>query len=129
MFDHVGIHVTDFEAGKTFYRAALAPLGYRLLEENEAGGGRWLVFGADPEAPFFVMACPPGRMVAPVHLAFSAPSATAVDAFHAAGLDAGGTDNGPSGPRPAGHAYYAAYLLDPAGSNVEASFRGRPGRS
>ena len=123
MFDHVGVYVSDYEASKSFYRTTLSALGYELLQENEAGGGRWLVFGVGDPAPFFVVAWSPDRSAQPVHLAFAAPSKSAVDRFHAAGLSAGGSDNGPPGPRPGRSPYYAAYLLDPDGSNVEAGFR------
>ena len=123
MFDHVGVHVSDYEASKGFYSSTLPGLGYELLQENEAGGGRWLVFGVGAPAPFFVVAWSPDRAVQPVHLAFSAPSESAVDRFHAAGLSAGGKDNGQPGPRPGPSPYYAAYLLDPDGFNVEAGFR------
>ncbi len=129
MFDHVGVHVSDFAAGKRFYSAIMSELGFELLQENEAGGGRWLVFGAGPAAPFFVVAWAPDRSVAPVHLAFMASSTSAVDSFHAAGLAAGGRDNGPPGPRAGVTPYYAAYLLDPDGLNVEAGFRGAQGPS
>ena len=124
MFDHVGIHVSDLETSKRFYSAILAELGYELLQENEAGGGRWLVFGTGAVAPFLVVASSPDRAVEPVHLALVAPSPTSVDRFHAAGLAAGGRDHGAPGPRAGASPYYAAYLLDPDGLNVEAGFRG-----
>ena len=124
MFDHVGIHVSDFEASRRFYCAVLPELGYELLQDNEAGGGRWLVVGTGPGAPFFVVAWDPAHRVEPVHLAFVAPSESAVDAFHAAGLASGGADHGAPGPRPGPWPYYAAYLHDPDGLNVEAGFRG-----
>ena len=101
MFDHVGIYASNLERSKVFYEAVLPPLGYELLEDNEAGESRW---------------------------ALSAPSVQAVDSFHAAGLGAGGTDNGTPGPRATPRPYYAAFLLDPDGNNVEAGFRERRGK-
>jgi len=125
MFDHVGLYASNFERSKAFYGAVLPPLGYNLLEDNQAGERRWLVFGAAPPPPFFVVAWFPDRSVQPIHFAFSAPSARAVDSFHAAGLAAGGTDNGAPGPRATPRPHYAAFLLDPDGNNVEAGFRER----
>ncbi|MDJ0790174.1 MAG: VOC family protein [Myxococcota bacterium] len=124
MFDHVGIHVSDLDASKLFYEAALVPLGFTLLQENEVGESRWLVFGTEAGAPFFVVSSAPSRQVAPSHLAFAAPSEDAVRHFHAAGLSAGGRDNGLPGPRAGAGRYFAAYLLDPDGFNIEAGVRG-----
>ncbi len=123
MFDHVGIHVSDLEASKAFYVAALSPLGCRLLAEHGAGGSRWLVFGSGEAEPFFVVASSPDRDAKPIHLAWVAPSEEAVERFHEAGLAAGGADNGAPGPRPARKPYYAAFLHDPDGNNVEAGYR------
>ena len=79
-----------------------------------------LGFGEDGKPYFWVMSR--GRpTVHGAHFAFLAPDRDAVDTFHAAGLAAGGTDNGAPGPRPIYHAsYYAAFVLDPDGNNVEA---------
>ena len=123
MFDHVGIHVADFEAAKAFYGAVLPELGYACLEDNEAGGSRWLVFAAHPDEPFLVVAYSPERAAEPVHLAFVASSREAVDRFHEAGLAAGGSDNGAPGPRRTHYGYYAAFLFDPDGNNIEAGVR------
>ena len=123
MFDHVGIHVRDFEAAKAFYSAVLPELGYSCLEDNEAGGGRWLVFASAPDDPFLVIAWSSERTAEPVHLGLVAPSREAVDGFHRCGLAAGGRDNGAPGPRRAHYAYYAAFLLDPDGNNIEAGIR------
>ncbi len=117
MLDHVGIEVRDFDRSRAFYEMALAPLGLAVVTEpmpQMAG------FGAAGKPEFWVMAR--GRpAVQGVHLAFHAAGRDAVDAFHAAGLTAGGTDNGAPGPRPLYHAaYYAAFVLDPDGNNVEA---------
>ena len=95
-----------------FYRAALAPLGYRVLMEFQGAAG----LGAGmPD--FWLMATE--QSLNPTHVAFSADRAT-VDAFHAAALAAGGTDNGPPGLRADFHPhYYAAFVRDPEGNNVE----------
>jgi catechol 2,3-dioxygenase-like lactoylglutathione lyase family enzyme len=117
MLDHVGLDVGDYEASKAFYEKALAPLGLGLMMEPAPGIGG---FG-DGRQPFFWIAT--GRRAAQsgVHVAFSTDDRGAVDSFHAAALDAGATDNGAPGVREIYHpSYYAAYVLDPDGNNVEA---------
>ncbi len=117
MLDHVGIEVGDFDRSRAFYEMALAPLGLEVVMEPmpRAAG-----FGEAGKPWFWIMAR--GRpVVRGVHLAFAAADRDAVDAFHAAALAAGGTDNGAPGPRPIYHAsYYGAFVLDPDGNNVEA---------
>ncbi len=121
MLDHVGIEVSDFERSKAFYEAALAPLGVTLLIEPMPGAAG---FGGDlgqgPRPYFWVMAR--GRpTVSGAHLSFGASDRETVDAFHAAALAAGGTDNGAPGPRPIYHPrYYGAFVFDPDENNVEA---------
>ena len=117
MLDHLGIDVSDYERSKAFYELALAPLGLRLMMEPVAGVGG---FG-DGRMPFFWIAT--GRRDAQhgVHVAFTADSRATVDAFHAAALDAGASDNGGPGVREIYHPkYYGAFVLDPDGNNVEA---------
>jgi catechol 2,3-dioxygenase-like lactoylglutathione lyase family enzyme len=115
MIDHVGLGVSDLARSRAFYEQALRPLGYRLLIEREASLG----FGRDRKPDFFIHANRP--LSGPVHVAFAGPDHGTVQAFHAAGLGAGGRDNGPPGPRPEYHAsYYGAFVLDPDGNNVEA---------
>lgn len=128
MFDHLGLVFRDLAAARAFYQAVLAPLGVVLAEDYaQPDGAGWLVFSSGvPESPFFVVAG--GRpsfwtddsapSQSPVHLAFRAPSQAAVDGFHAAGLAAGGKDNGAPGVRRG--RYYAAFLIDPEGNNIEA---------
>ncbi|MBY4893115.1 VOC family protein [Rhodobacteraceae bacterium N5(2021)] len=121
MIDHSGLSVSDFEAAKAFYSAALAPLGSRYLftvppehTEGVAVGG----FGQD-RPQFWIHAG--AAQSPPVHFAFTAASRAQVDAFHAAALAAGGTDNGAPGLRPHYHPdYYGAFVLDPDGNNIEA---------
>lgn len=134
MFDHLGIVVTSLDIARPFYSACLEPLGIFCLQDNSISDAEgWLVFGTDAESPFFVIACgAPGFWTdgcvagtSPVHIAFQAPNMAAVDQFHTAGLANGGTDNGAPGPRQSNTTYYAAYLLDPDGNNVEAGHRAR----
>jgi catechol 2,3-dioxygenase-like lactoylglutathione lyase family enzyme len=128
MFDHLGLVFRDLKAAGAFYRPVLATLGIRLMEDHtQPDGTGWLVFSSGaPESPFFVVAA--GRPSywtdaaeaerAPPHVAFRAPSRTAVDAFHAAGLAAGARDNGAPGVRRG--RYYCGFLIDPGGNNIEA---------
>ena len=120
MLDHIGLAVTDLARSRAFYEAALAPLGIAVLEvidENEAGGTA--VMMGDSE-PFFVFADneQPGEGT---HVAFRAASRAQVDGFYAAAMVAGGKDNGAPGIRAHYHPnYYAAFVFDPDGINVEA---------
>src|SRR5262245_14513480 len=115
MIDHVTANVTDFDRSKTFYAQALAPLGYSVRMEFPGAAG----FGAGEGIPDFWIGSDPARGAA--HVAFTAPDRAAVDAFHEAALSAGGQDNGVPGLRPHYHeTYYAAYVHDPDGNNIEA---------
>ncbi|MEA2217233.1 MAG: hypothetical protein QOK19_2794 [Solirubrobacteraceae bacterium] len=117
MLDHTGFNVSDYQRSKAFYEAALAPLGVTLLMEPAVGSGG---FGRD-EIPFFWIHERPPSVQGGLHIAFTAEDRETVDAFHAAGLQAGGTDNGAPGPRPIYHQnYYGAFILDPNGNNIEA---------
>jgi catechol 2,3-dioxygenase-like lactoylglutathione lyase family enzyme len=116
MFDHVGLRVRDFARSVRFYRAALEPLGYRLESHDEPGGSAG--FGK-PGAPQLWLTR--SERSTSAHLALVAPDRAAVRAFHAAAVAAGGTDHGGPGLRPHYHEhYYAAFVLDPDGHNVEA---------
>jgi catechol 2,3-dioxygenase-like lactoylglutathione lyase family enzyme len=117
VFDHVKIGVRDAEASKKFFRTVLATLDIPPLWEGEDGGQYAnLVVSSNAE---------PGG---PIHVAFVARSREEVDAFHRVGVEAGYADNGAPGVREqyssaeAGR-YYAAFLLDPDGNNVEAVLR------
>ena len=121
MIDHIGFPVSDYETSKAFYAKALAPLGYGLVMEvpvNEmdapaAGFG----IGGNPD--FWIGG--EGGVGNPVHVAITARDRAAVDAFYKAAIAAGGEDNGAPGLRPQyGANYYAAFVLDPDGHNIEA---------
>lgn len=121
MIDHTGVAVRNGSVSRAFYEKALAPLGYAVLHEipKELTGGR-VVFGMGvaPKPDFWVAE---GEVLQKVHIAFRAESHAAVKAFYEAALAAGGTDNGPPGPRPHYHEhYYGAFVLDPDGHNIEA---------
>lgn len=114
MIDHVSMRVRDYARSKAFYAEALSPLGYEVVMEFEGVGG----FGVPGKPDFWIAQ---GEPRAPIHVAFASPDRATVDAFHAAALAAGGTDNGAPGLRPNYHEhYYAAYAHDPDGNNVEA---------
>ena len=122
MLDHVAIEVADFDRSSEFYEAALAPLGIAVVMSPRPGqaAGFGSEVGGVLKPYFWIMAR--GRpAVSGAHLAFATDHRDTVDAFHAAALAAGGTDNGAPGPRPLYHpAYYGAFVLDPDGNNVEA---------
>ncbi len=114
LIDHVHLRVSDVEAAKRFYRAVLATLGRASTGESLrhiAFDELW-IDAADEKG------------VSRVHLAFQAPDRDAVARFHAAGLNMGGTDNGKPGERVYHPGYYAAFLHDPDGHNIEAVYHG-----
>lgn len=120
--DHVKLPVSDLDATRAFYSAALAPFGWTLVWDEEPTLGFGAADGGvDAEPVAFQRYDEP---IARTHVAFTALSRAEVDAFHAAALAAGGTDNGPPGDRPYGRAYYAAFVLDPDGHNIEAVYKG-----
>jgi len=116
MYDHIGLKVRDLNTSVRFYTEALAPLGYVLASRDDSGAG----FGplGAPALWLYLTKEPKGTGA---HVAFSAANHAAVKAFHEAGLKAGGRDNGGAGPRTDySPTYYAAFLIDPDGNNVEA---------
>ena len=117
MLDHLGVNVSDYERSRDFYAKALEPLGISLLMEPVPGFGG---FGHDGK-PFFWISGRREPVTTDVHIAFAATDRATVDAFHAAALEAGATDNGEPGVREIYHpTYYGAFVLDPDGNNVEA---------
>ena len=121
---HVGIPVTDIGKSKDFYQRALAPLGMKVTMTIEPGqtksGDTAIGFGTEGEPGFFWIG-DKERVGEGVHVAFDAETCDQVDAFHKAALAAGGKDNGAPGLRPHyGPTYYAAFVLDPDGANIEA---------
>jgi catechol 2,3-dioxygenase-like lactoylglutathione lyase family enzyme len=114
VFDHIGFNVADFQKSKRFYLAALAPLGHRLLAEGEG----WAMIG-DESGRIWIDSH--GPAAGPFHVAVAAKTRAQVRAFHNAAIGAGGRDNGAPGIRANySPAYYAAFVLDPDGHNVEA---------
>ena len=116
--DHVHIRVRDAGASVAFYKTVLEPLGIPPIWEREDGAqlANLVVTDGEPTTS------------GPVHVAFVAESREQVDAFHRAGIEAGHRDNGPPGVREQyssdeGGRYYAAFLLDPDGNNIEAVYR------
>lgn len=116
MIDHVMADVADLDSAKAFYAEALAPLGYSLQMEVE---GIAAGFGTGEGIPDFWISSREERGA--THVAFSAPDRATVDAFHAAALDAGASDNGAPGLRTELHEnYYGAFVHDASGNNIEA---------
>jgi catechol 2,3-dioxygenase-like lactoylglutathione lyase family enzyme len=123
VIDHVGFSVSDYERGKAFYAAALAALGYTMIVEVPASateaGFAAAGFGVGRKPDFWIAG--EGKLERPLHIAIAAPDRAAVDAFHRAALAAAGRDHGAPGLRPQYHQdYYAAFVLDPDGHNIEA---------
>jgi catechol 2,3-dioxygenase-like lactoylglutathione lyase family enzyme len=115
MIDHVTANVSDFGRAKRFYEQTLAPLGYSVQMEFEGAAG----FGTGEGIPDFWIGSSPDRGA--THFALSASDRATVDKFYEAAIAAGGKDNGAPGLRPHYHeTYYAAYVHDPDGNNVEA---------
>jgi hypothetical protein len=118
--DHLDLHASRFADSVRFYEAVLTPLGIPKLHEREGSACFTHVNVVDTQ--------PSTRNL---HLCFYARSKTEVDGFHSAGVEAGFESNGAPGYRDYGPGYYAAYLLDPDGNNVEALYRdvGNPGHA
>jgi catechol 2,3-dioxygenase-like lactoylglutathione lyase family enzyme len=117
MFDHIMLRTQQLDVMTAFYEKALAPLGIKKLMAFESGAG----FGRDKPGLWISASKEPSSSV---HLALSSPDPSAVRAFHVAALAAGATDNGAPGPRGFAPNYYAAFVIDPDGNNIEAASRG-----
>ena len=114
MIEHVSIPVKNFKKAKEFYTKILATVGYKVNMEFEGAAG----FMADGHTSFWIVERPHNEKM---HVAFLSHNRDEVGAFHAAGLQAGGTDNGQPGLRPDySPDYYASFILDPEGNNLEA---------
>ena len=131
MLDHVSIGMRDFAVMRRFYVEVLATVGLRVLDEEAE---RFVDFG-DPRLDgleFSLERPTDGRAASPgngVHIAFTALSPAAVDAFYAAALALGGGSDGAPGPRPLyGPDYYGAFVFDPEGNKIEAVWASRPSR-
>ena len=124
LIDHVQLVVRDLAASRRFYEAVFDVLGIPIggTAEDYFWADELFVSSADSQAA-------QGKLTGRHHLAFQAKDNAMVDAFYKAGLAAGGTDNGPPGERPYHPGYYAAFLLDPDGNNIEAVFHGPHERS
>jgi catechol 2,3-dioxygenase-like lactoylglutathione lyase family enzyme len=124
LLDHVQLVVRDLAKSRRFYDAVLAAIGVPL--GGEGPGFFWadelVVSAIDSPAAA-------GRPTGPTHLALQAPDEATVQRFHAAAVAAGGTDNGGPGLRPYHPGYYAAFVLDPDGNNIEVVYHGPARRS
>lgn len=121
MIDHIKLRVADFAKSKAFYDQALGAIGMKLLPDSDDGYCAW----STNDDPLFEIAKPSesNPVSHAAHFCFRVNDQKLVDAFYKAALAAGGKDNGAPGPRPHySPTYYAAYVLDPDGNNVEACF-------
>jgi catechol 2,3-dioxygenase-like lactoylglutathione lyase family enzyme len=117
LIDHITLRVSDFHASKAFYETVLEPLGYAAPwsdEEQRAADWGDLSISQDDQP-----------LSENVHLAFAARNRAEVEEFHRVALAAGYRDNGPPGERKYHKGYYASFVLDPDGNNVEAVFHHR----
>ena len=113
--DHFGFHVSDFHSSKAFYIQALKPLGIGIAKEGEG----WAFLGKDGRGQFWIDSV--GNSPRGIHFAFVAATRERVREFYPAAMAAGSKDNGAPGIRPQYHPnYYAAYVIDPDGHNLEA---------
>lgn len=128
MLDHIGIKVSNIKESKRFYLMVLETLGFQLTRDTETSVAFGVLDGfqksTDPGGEFWLSIGQPNPPL--VHFAFSAESRDCVNAFFRAGIAAGGIDNGKPGLRLKYHRYYyASYLVDPDGYNIEAVFHGK----
>jgi catechol 2,3-dioxygenase-like lactoylglutathione lyase family enzyme len=124
LIDHLHLVVADLEQSRRFYSAVLGALGIPL--GGDGPGFFWAdeLFVSSADSPAAA-----GKLTGRAHFAFQAADRESVERFYRAGLAAGGTDNGPPGPRPYHPGYFAAFLFDPDGNNVEAVHHGPAERS
>ncbi len=124
LIDHIQLVVSDLEASRRFYEAVLNVLGIPVsgTEHGFFWADELVISAKDSEAAL-------GKLTGRTHLAFQAQDRAMVEKFHEAGLAAGGKDFGAPGERPYHPGYYAAFLLDPDGNNIEAVYHGEANRS
>jgi len=126
LIDHIQLVVKDLAASRRFYDAVMTVLNVPVEEIEGVKDFFWAdelcISTADSQAA-------QGKLTGPTHVAFQAKDAATVDAFHKAALVAGGKDNGTPGKRPYHPGYYAAFVLDPDGNNIEAVYHGEAKRS
>lgn len=124
LIDHLQLVVSDLAASQRFYEAVAQVL--EIPVGGSAADYFWIdeLFVSSADSP-----AAQGHLTGRHHLAFQARDRAMVEAFHRAGLEAGGRDNGKPGERPYHPGYYAAFLLDPDGNNIEAVFHGEAQRS
>jgi len=121
MIDHIGFPVSDYAHSKAFYKRALSPLGYVLIREvqQDEHAAKAAGFGMGGKADFWIGS--EGGLNRAMHVAITAKDRASVDAFYEAAMAAGARDNGAPGIRAHYHPdYYAAFVLDPDGHNIEA---------
>jgi len=123
LIDHLHLVVRDLAASRRFYQAVLGVLNIPLVEGPDFFWADEL-FVSSPESR-----AARGELTGRIHLAFQAPDRATVDRFHPAALAAGGKDNGAPGERPYHAGYYAAFVLDPDGNNIEVVHHGPARRS
>jgi len=124
LIDHIQLVVRDLNASRRFYEAIL-----KVLKVPMGGTGDGFFWADELVVSTAASEAAQGNVTGRNHLAFQAEDRTTVDAFHKAALAAGGKDNGAPGERPYHPGYYAAFVLDPDGNNIEAVFHGEATRS
>ncbi len=124
LIDHIGLVVRDFVASRDFYRAVFGALKIPIGGSDESNLWADELFISAPNSLELQ-----GRLTGRHHIAFQAQDCAMVDAFYEAALTHGGMDNGAPGERPYHPGYYAAFVLDPDGNNIEAVYHGEADRS
>jgi catechol 2,3-dioxygenase-like lactoylglutathione lyase family enzyme len=124
LIDHIQLVVADLAASRRFYEAVFNAIGVPMggTADDHFWADELFVSSADSVAA-------EGKLTGRHHLAFQAADRAVVDAFYDAALSNGGTDNGAPGERPYHPGYYAAFVLDPDGNNIEAVYHGAAARS
>ncbi len=120
MIDHISIKVADLTKSKLFYEKSFVPLGYKVSFGED---GIFHAFDIGNGCLFEIVQHNSNEVITSTHIAFRVENQESVQAFHSAAIHAGATDNGKPGPRPNyTKNYYACFILDPDGHNIEAMF-------